>query len=107
MSDTPQVLLAHHLKALKLPSFLREYDKRAQQCAGGGSLPQEYCKARSACEINNGIGLIPDSCLHRKFSQISPAGIIRRGLRETGGGYFEREQHGDIHCTIIVRMPRP
>ena len=22
MSDTPQVLLAHHLKALKLPSFL-------------------------------------------------------------------------------------
>jgi DNA replication protein DnaC len=33
MSDTPQVLLAHHLKALKLPSFLREYDKLAQQCA--------------------------------------------------------------------------
>ena len=27
MSDTPQVLLAHHLKALKLPSFLRECDK--------------------------------------------------------------------------------
>ena len=25
MSDTPQVLLAHHLKALKLPTFLREY----------------------------------------------------------------------------------
>jgi hypothetical protein len=27
MSDTPQVLLAHHLKALKLPTFLREHDK--------------------------------------------------------------------------------
>jgi hypothetical protein len=27
MSDTPQVLLAHHLKALRLPTFLREYDK--------------------------------------------------------------------------------
>ena len=26
MSDTPQVLLAHHLKTLKLPTFLREYD---------------------------------------------------------------------------------
>ena len=25
MSDTPQLLLAHHLKALKLPTFLREY----------------------------------------------------------------------------------
>jgi DNA replication protein DnaC len=33
MSDTPQVLLAHHLKALKLPSFLREYDRLARQCA--------------------------------------------------------------------------
>ncbi len=29
MTDTPQVLLAHHLKALKLPTFLREYDKLA------------------------------------------------------------------------------
>ena len=27
MSDTPQLLLSHHLKALKLPTFLREYDK--------------------------------------------------------------------------------
>ena len=24
MTDTPQVLLAHHLKTLKLPTFLRE-----------------------------------------------------------------------------------
>jgi DNA replication protein DnaC len=31
--DTPQVLLDHHLKALRLPTFLREYDKVAQQCA--------------------------------------------------------------------------
>ena len=29
MSETPQLLLAHHLKALKLPTFLREYDKLA------------------------------------------------------------------------------
>jgi DNA replication protein DnaC len=36
MSDTPQLLLAHHLKALKLPTFLREYDKLAQQCAAEG-----------------------------------------------------------------------
>lgn len=31
--DTPQVLLEHHLKALRLPTFLREYDKMARQCA--------------------------------------------------------------------------
>jgi len=36
MNDTPQLLLAHHLKALRLPTFLREYDKLAQQCAAEG-----------------------------------------------------------------------
>ncbi len=36
MTDTPQVLLAHHLKTLKLPTFLREYDKIARQCAAEG-----------------------------------------------------------------------
>ena len=36
MSDTPQVLLGHHLKALKLPTFLREHDKLARQCAAQG-----------------------------------------------------------------------
>lgn len=34
--DTPQVLLEHHLKHLRLPTFLREYDKVAQQCAAEG-----------------------------------------------------------------------
>jgi DNA replication protein DnaC len=37
MTDAPQVLLAHHLKALKLPTFLREYDKVARQCAAEGA----------------------------------------------------------------------
>ena len=31
--DTPQILLDHHLKALKLPVFLRERQKMAAQCA--------------------------------------------------------------------------
>mgnify|MGYP003408051130 FL=1 len=34
--ELPKVLLAHHLKALRLPTFLREYDKVAQQCADEG-----------------------------------------------------------------------
>ncbi|MDQ3815422.1 MAG: IS21-like element helper ATPase IstB [Armatimonadota bacterium] len=34
--QTPQVLLAHYLKSLHLPTFLREYDKVAQQCASEG-----------------------------------------------------------------------
>ena len=32
----PHVLLAHHLKALKLPTFLREYEKVAGECAREG-----------------------------------------------------------------------
>jgi DNA replication protein DnaC len=36
MSEVPQVLLAHHLKALKLPTFLREHEKLARQCAAEG-----------------------------------------------------------------------
>ena len=34
--DTPQLLLEHHLKTLRLPTFQREYDKVAQQCAAEG-----------------------------------------------------------------------
>jgi len=35
-SGAPQVLLAHHLKQLKLPTVLREYDKVARDCARDG-----------------------------------------------------------------------
>ena len=33
---TPQILLAHHLKQLRLPTVLREYDKVARECARDG-----------------------------------------------------------------------
>ena len=36
MTELPQLLLDHHLKTLKLPTFLREYDKVARQCAADG-----------------------------------------------------------------------
>ena len=36
MSDTPQVLLEHRLKTLKLPTFLREYEKVARRSAHEG-----------------------------------------------------------------------
>ena len=36
MNDVPEILLAHHLKALKLPTFLREHQKLARQCAAEG-----------------------------------------------------------------------
>ncbi len=51
MSDTPQVLLAHHLKALKLPTFLREYDKLARQCAAEGVDHARYLMRLTELEI--------------------------------------------------------
>src|SRR5512144_566498 len=36
MNEPPKLLLAHHLKTLKLPTVLREYDKVAQQSAAEG-----------------------------------------------------------------------
>lgn len=35
-SQAPELLLASHLKTLKLPTFLREHDKLARQCAAEG-----------------------------------------------------------------------
>ena len=40
MSDTPQVLLEHRLKTLKLPTFLREYEKVARRSAHEGLEPR-------------------------------------------------------------------
>ncbi|MEZ5613556.1 MAG: IS21-like element helper ATPase IstB [Rhodocyclaceae bacterium] len=36
MTHVPEILLEHHLKKLKLPTFLREYQKVARQCATEG-----------------------------------------------------------------------
>jgi DNA replication protein DnaC len=35
-AEKPQLLLKHHLKQLKLPTFLAEYEKQAQECAQAG-----------------------------------------------------------------------
>jgi DNA replication protein DnaC len=34
--EKPQLLLKHHLKQLKLPTFLAEYERQAHECAQGG-----------------------------------------------------------------------
>ena len=38
MNETPNLLLADHLKKLKLPTVLREYDKQARQPPVSGKL---------------------------------------------------------------------
>ena len=36
MAEAPRILLEHHLKRLKLPTFLRAYEKLARPCAAEG-----------------------------------------------------------------------
>ena len=51
MNQTPQLLLSHHLKALRLPTFLRDYDKVAQQCAAEGLDHPRYLLRLSELEL--------------------------------------------------------
>ena len=51
MSETPQILLAHHLKKLKLPTFLREYDKIARLCASEGTDHVRYLLRLAELEL--------------------------------------------------------
>ena len=45
------VLLEEHLKALRLPTFLREYDKVARECAGEGEDYPRYLLRLSELEL--------------------------------------------------------
>ena len=51
MTDMPQLLLSHHLKALRLPTFLREYDKVARQCASEGVDHSSYLLRLAELEL--------------------------------------------------------
>jgi putative transposase len=51
MTDKPQLLIAHHLKALKLPTFLRKYDKVARQCAAEGVDHTQYLLRLAELEL--------------------------------------------------------
>ena len=51
MSDTPQLLLHHHLKKLRLPTFLSDYDKLAKQCAAENKDHVHYLLRLSELEL--------------------------------------------------------
>ena len=51
MSDRPTLLLEHHLKELKLPSFLRGYGKMAAQCAAEGVDHPQYLLRLAELEL--------------------------------------------------------
>ena len=51
MSERSTVLLEHHLKELKLPTFLREYGQVAGQCAAEGVDHPGYLLRLSELEL--------------------------------------------------------
>ncbi len=51
MSNHSTLLLEHHLKELKLPTFLREYRKLAAQCAAEGADHPDYLLRLSEFEL--------------------------------------------------------
>jgi DNA replication protein DnaC len=51
MSEPPQLLLDHHLKKLKLPTFLAEYAKLARQCAAENADHIGYLKRLTELEL--------------------------------------------------------
>ena len=65
MTDTPQVLLQHHLKKLRLPTFLGEYSKLAQQCAAEKKDHVQYLLR--LCEPE----LIPTALVVDRFGPLS------------------------------------
>ena len=51
MSQRSTLLLEHHLKELRLPSFLREYGKMAAQCSAGNADHPEYLLRLAGLEL--------------------------------------------------------
>ena len=51
MNDRSTLLLEHHLKELKLPSFLREYGKMVAQCAAEGVDHPQYLLRLAELEL--------------------------------------------------------
>lgn len=49
--DAPEILLTHHLKSLRLPTFLREYNKLARVCATEGVDHLEYLRRLAELEL--------------------------------------------------------
>jgi hypothetical protein len=92
MSDTPQVLLAYHLKALKLPTFLREYDKVARQCAAEGVDYPRFGLAsrRNLLSAAGGIGW-------NKAPQIQSCPIPPHPSSGDGSGLEGRDQRRTNH----------
>jgi hypothetical protein len=84
-------MLEHHLKELRLPTILREYDRVARQC----SVEQYQRYLLRMTELEKG----PDACVRTAIATSRPSfihdveGYFRGSpeVRKTGGSYYLRE----------------
>ena len=68
-AEKPQLLLKHHLKQLKLPTFLAEYEKQAHECAQAGVDHVRYLLRLAELELPGGHRPpIVDFCAHPRAS---------------------------------------
>ena len=86
MSDTPQLLLNHHLKTLRLPTFLREYDKLARQCASEGVDHVRYLQRLMAdhgiaCSMSRSGNVWDNAAMESFFSSLKTERIGGRVYR--------------------------
>jgi DNA replication protein DnaC len=51
MTNAPQILLHHHLKKLRLPTFMAEYAKQAAQCAAENKPHVQYLSRLAELEL--------------------------------------------------------
>ena len=86
MTDTPQVLLAHHLKTLKLPTFLREYDKIARQCASEGVDHVRYLLRLAELELIDR----ERRMVERRINPVQAVPIVLKGISSLNRTVFGR-----------------
>ncbi len=113
MTDTPQVLLAHHLKTLKLQTFLREYDKLARQCATEGADHVRYLVRLTELEWTAQgwlyLAVMLDLYSRRvigwavgaRMTSDLPLRALNRaiGLRQPGAGVIHHSDRGSQYCS--------
>ena len=95
MSDRPTLLLEHHLKELKLPTFLREYGKIAAQCASEGVDHPDYLLRLAEFElIDRHHRMVARRIKAARFPALNPnplKGACERPPEEAKGCTFESE----------------
>jgi len=83
-ADTPQLLLEHHLKQLRLPTILREYDKVARQCAAEDDVMGAVVEPAEVSMQDNAFraGSVDGKCRYQWVSETRQVGAAPgRGLR--------------------------